>query len=177
MESPKTITKAQLLKMFQEEVEFQDRKSLLESKILKINEELSLLSEDTNEGFFQNAKRIVGNAVSGAKQVGKGMVQNYQQGADQNKLQNITADIQAKTKELSDLKNQYKYLTGQAHNAKVAPKATAVNRTQQGVVKSPIVKPVANQTAKPIVQQAVKPQRNQPVIQKQINPRTIKAVK
>jgi uncharacterized protein YPO0396 len=155
--------------MVRQEVDFQEKRKLLESKISKLNEDIYILTEgesgkktqnddDIDEGLFQNMGRAISGAFSGAKGVGQAAVQKVQQkgqavaqkfqaGADQKKLQYVTADIQKKQAELDGLKKQYQFLTGQNHNAKTAQNATAVARNKQGVVKAPAQKPVAQKPA------------------------------
>lgn len=174
MESPKRITKTQLFEAIRKEVELQEKRKLLENKMSLINNELYTLTEgedgkkaeeekDINEGLFQNVGRAIGRTISGVKQVGQGIKQNFQKGVDQKKIQDLTVDIKNKQKELNDLKNQYKYLTGQQHTAQGAKKAVPTSRNKQGVVSSQ--KPataVKKQTKAPVqqiktpTQQAVK---------------------
>lgn len=174
MESPKRITKTQLFEAIRKEVELQEKRKLLENKMSLINNELYTLTEgedgkkaeeekDINEGLFQNVGRAIGRTISGVKQVGQGIKQNFQKGVDQKKIQDLTVDIKNKQKELTNLKNQYKYLTGQNHTVQSAKNATPTTRNKQGVVSSK--KPataVKKQTKAPVqqiktpTQQAVK---------------------
>ncbi|HWY33292.1 MAG TPA: hypothetical protein VNX68_01520 [Nitrosopumilaceae archaeon] len=180
MESPKKITKAQLIEAIRREIDFQERKKLLENKVSNINEELKILTEEEKEeesieeGIFQNVKRAIGNTVSGVGKVGQAVTQKFQQGADQNKLQNITTDIKAKEQEISNLKNSYKHLTGQNYSTKTAQSASPVARNQQGVVKQQqkvIAKPVAQPVAS-----VVKPIRNKSIVKNNINPNSPRQV-
>ncbi len=50
MESPKKITKANLLEIIRKEVEISEKKKFLQNRICKINEELNFLIEDSKEG-------------------------------------------------------------------------------------------------------------------------------
>lgn len=176
MESPKRITKTQLLEAIKKEVELQEKRKILETRISSINNELYSLTEgevgenskeikeDINEGLFQNVGRAIGRTISGVEQVKQGIIQNFQKGVDQKKIQNLTTDIQNKQKELNDLKNQYKYLTGQQHTVQGAKKAVPTSRNKQGVVSSqkPAAAAVKKQTKAPVqqiktpTQQAVK---------------------
>lgn len=152
MESPKRITKSQLLEMVRKEVEIQERKKLLENKIEELNNEIYILSEgesgkkkkkdedEIEEGWLKNAGQALSRGMAGASGVFKGMQQNYQKGADQKSIEQMTSDIKQKEQELAQLKNSFKYVTGKSFNAKNSQNAVALPRNKQGVVKAPAKK-------------------------------------
>jgi hypothetical protein len=98
MEDSNKVTKGQLLEMIRKEIIFQEKKELLENKILSINNELYVLTEgkegkkkkedDIDEGLFQNIGRGIAGALSGTKGVGQAAAQKVQQ-AGQKVAQNV----------------------------------------------------------------------------------------
>jgi hypothetical protein len=185
MESPKRITKNQLLEMVRQEVDFQERKKLLENRISELNEEIFFLTEgesgkkkkkddDIDEGLFQNIGRAVSRGISGVGQIGQGIKQNYQKGVDQKGLEHISADIKQKEQELAQLKNDFKFKTGKSYNTKNSQNPTALARDKQGVIKKATTKKAATPPPPPVSQnqgnkkQTAKPAAvQQPVAKKQ----------
>lgn len=181
MESPKRITKSQLVEMVRKEIDFQEKKKFLENRIAELNEEIYIISEgesgkkrkkdkEIEEGLFQNMGRAIKKGVSGLANVGQGIKQNYQKGVDQKSLEYITNDIKTKEAELAQLKKDFQFKTGENYSAKNSQNPTAVARNKQGVVKAPAKKqtvktaPVAQpvQAAKPVTKAAPKKQAVKP---------------
>jgi hypothetical protein len=154
MESPKRISKAQLLEMVRREVDFQEKRKLLESKISELNEEIYFITEgvsgkkskkededEIDEGLFQNMGRAISRGVSGIGQAAQGIKQNYQQGADQKGLEHITSDINQKEQELAQLKKDFQFKTGKPYSADNIQNPTALARDKQGVIKKAVPPP------------------------------------